>query len=124
MDPALRELRNALASQSIKSTGPWFTHHLKIDPKLFDFRVCLPVAADLTLTGRVQPGQMSEMKIARTIYRGPYERLGAAWGEFGKWLKDHGHSAEDDFWERYLKGPEKGDDPAEWETELNRPIAR
>jgi effector-binding domain-containing protein len=96
---------------------------LKIDPNIFDFRVCLPVAIDFTPTGRVQSGQMFAMKIARTIYRGPYERLGLAWGEFGKWLKEQRHTPGDDFWERYLKGPEKSDDPAEWETELNRPIA-
>lgn len=124
VDPALRELRMALAGQGIKPTGPWFTHHLKFDPKVFDFRVCLPIAKDFTPTGRVQPGQMDGRKIARTIYRGPYENLGAAWGVFGTWLKDRGHTPEEDFWARYLRGSEKSDDPAEWETELNRPLAR
>jgi hypothetical protein len=40
MDPALRELKGALAGQGIKPIGPWFTHHLRIDPKVFDFQVC------------------------------------------------------------------------------------
>jgi len=123
MDPALRELRTALASQGIKPAGPWFTHHLRIDPKIFDFEVCFPVTKEATATGRVVPGRMDERKVARTVYRGPYQGLGQAWGEFGKWITAQGHKPEDDLWECYLAGPEKSNDPAEWETELNRPIA-
>ncbi len=122
MDPALRELKAALASQGIKPVGPWFTHHLQMDPKIFDFEVCFPVAQEVTPTGRVVPGRMDERKVARTIYRGPYQALGQAWGEFGKWIAEQGHKPADDLWERYLTGPEKSADPAEWETELNRPI--
>ena len=123
MEPALRELRTVLAGQGIRPTGPWLTHHLKIDPQTFDFEVCMPVGKEVVAKGRVQPGQLSAAKVARTIYRGPYEGLPKAWGEFGKWIAQYGYTVREDVWECYLAGPESSTDPAEWRTELNRPLA-
>jgi effector-binding domain-containing protein len=122
MDPALRELKATLAGQGVKPIGPWFTHHLRIDPKAFDFNVCLPVSKEVVATGRVQAGRMFGTKVARTIYRGPYESLGDAWRELGSWIGESGFKTGDDLWECYLSGPEKSNDPAEWETELSRAI--
>ncbi len=122
IDTALRELRMALASQGVKPIGPWFTHHRRVDPNFFDFEVCLPVGNDLVPAGRVEAGRMSESKVARTIYRGPYEGLAGAWTEFRKWIAAQGCKTEDEQWERYLAGPEKSDDPMEWETELSKAI--
>ena len=34
-----------------------------------------------------------------------------------------GHRPAEDLWERYVKGPESGPDPAAYRTELNRPLA-
>jgi effector-binding domain-containing protein len=66
---------------------------------------------------------MLSRKVARTIYRGPYEGLGQGWGELGQWITKQAYEPEGEFWECYLAGPERSADPAEWETELNRPIA-
>lgn len=45
-------------------------------------------------TGRVKPGELpAASKVARTVYHGSYEGLGAAWSE-----------------------------PASWRTELNQPL--
>jgi effector-binding domain-containing protein len=122
MGPGLIEVKVAIAGQGIKAIGPWFTHHRRVDPEVFDFEICLPVAKEVTATGRVRPGRMAARKVVRTIYRGPYQGLGAAWGEFGNWIAKRGYRTEDDLWECYLAGLEKSADPAEWETELNRAI--
>ena len=61
-------------------------------------------------------------KIVRTIYRGGYEELGAAWGEFCAWIENEGLNAQDSLWECNLSGPESSLDPDEWRTELNRPL--
>jgi hypothetical protein len=45
MEPGLGELMDTLKAQGIASTGPWFTHHLKMDPEIFDFEIGLPVSA-------------------------------------------------------------------------------
>jgi effector-binding domain-containing protein len=122
MGPGLKELQAALDALGIKATGPWFTHHLKMDPKVFDFEICLPVAAPVKATGRVKPGRAPAIKVARTVYHGGYEGLGSAWGELNEWIDAQGLTAAADLWERYLAGPESSPDPAEWRTELSKPL--
>jgi effector-binding domain-containing protein len=63
------------------------------------------------------------MTVARTVYHGDYEGLPVAWAEFKEWIEANGHSCAVDLWERYLVGPESSDNPADWRTELNRPLA-
>ena len=56
MGPGLAELMAAVAAQGITPAGPWFTHHLRMDPNVFDFEICVPVPFFITPSGRVQPG--------------------------------------------------------------------
>ena len=122
MGPGLQELQKTLETQGVKTAGPWFTHHLKMDPKVFDFEICLPVKAKVAPTGRVKPGSMPGVKVARTVYHGGYEGLAAAWGELNAWIEGQELTMAPDLWEVYLAGPESGSDPAAWRTELNRPV--
>ena len=122
IESGLGELKEAAAAQGIAATGPWFNHHFRAPTDTFDFEICLPVAARVKPEGRVKPGELPAATVARTIYRGGYEGLGAAWGEFAAWIRANGHKAGADFWERYVAGPESSADPADWRTELNRPL--
>ena len=122
MGPGYQELSAALAAQGVAITGPWFTHHLRMDPDVFDFEICLPVAAPVSAAGRVQPGLLPAATVARTVYRGPYEGLPSAWGEFDAWITAQDRTPAPDLWEVYVAGPESGPDPAGWRTELNRPL--
>jgi effector-binding domain-containing protein len=122
MGPGLSELRAALAAQNITPTGPWFTHHYKITPDIFDFEIGVPVDETVVATGRVKAGQLPATQVARTVYRGPYEGLAGAWGELMDWIKSSGHKQAADLWEVYAVGPDADDDPAHFETELNRPL--
>lgn len=122
MGPGLREVHTVLAAQGIAPAGPWFTHHLRMDPAVFDFEICVPVAQAVRASGRVRPGELPAATVARTLYHGPYEQLGDAWGEFMAWLAAAGHTPAADLWERYLAGPESSADPRDWRTELNRPL--
>ena len=123
MGPAHQELFSTLAAQGITPAGPWFSHHLRMDPATFDFEVGVPVSAPVKATGRVASSRLPAARVARTVYRGGYEGLGAAWGEFNAWMTDAGLTPATDLWEIYATGPESGSDPAGWRTELNRPIA-
>jgi effector-binding domain-containing protein len=123
MGPGLAELRAAVAAQGIAAGGPWFTHHLTMDPNTFDFEIGVPVTAKIAPSGRVQAGQLPARTVAQTVYHGPYQGLGAARGEFNAWIATNGHTPDPDLWECYVKGPETSADPADWCTELNRPLA-
>jgi len=124
MGPGLGEVMAAVAAQGISPAGPWFTHHLRMDPDTFDFELSVPVTSPISPSGRVQAGQLPAATVARTIYHGPYEGLGSAWAEFDAWITAQGHASGPDLWECYLAGPESNSDPASWRTELNRPLVR
>ena len=122
MGPGISELRAVVAAQGIAAPGSWFTHHLRMHPDTFDFEIGVPITAPVVASGRVRPGHWPAMKVARTVYHGAFEGLGAAWGEFGNWIAANGHQSAADLWECYLAGPEASPDPAHWRTELNQPL--
>ena len=121
--PAVSELMAVLAAQGVEPVGAVFAHHLKMSPDTFDFELGVKVSAPVKATGRVKPGQLPAAKVARTVYSGPYEGLPSAWGEFDKWMRANGHEQAENLWEVYSVGPQSSPDPANWRTELNRPLA-
>ncbi len=124
MGPGIGELMATVAAQGIAPAGPVYSHHFRMDPKTFDFELGLPVAAPVSAAGRVKPGDLPAAAVARTVYHGSYEGLGAAWLEFDAWIAAEGHTPAQDLWECYLAGPESSPNPADWRTELNRPLTR
>lgn len=123
MGPGITEVMAAATAQGVGPAGPWFTHHLRMDPETFDFEIGVPVRAPIKPVGRVTQGQLPAAKVARTVYRGGYEGLGAAWREFDAWIASTGHKGSADLVERYVAGPESNADPSSWRTELTRPLA-
>lgn len=122
MGPGFRELADVVAAQGVAPAGPWFSHHLRMDPEVFDFELGVPVSGPVVAAGRVQPGVLPAARVARTVYRGDYEGLGPAWGEFDARVAAEGLATAPDLWECYVAGPESSPDPADWRTELNRPL--
>jgi effector-binding domain-containing protein len=122
MGPGISEIFSTLAAQGISPTGPWFTHHLKMDPGVFDFEICVPVATPVAASGRVTPGTWPAMRVIQTQYRGGYEGLGNAWGEFMSLISAQGHKTAEDLYECYVVGPESGPDSTAYCTELSRRI--
>lgn len=123
MGPGITELMTTIATQGIAPDGPWFSRHLKMDPETFDFEISVPVAEPVVAAGRVVPSELPARRVARTVYHGGYEGLGAAWGELDAWVATNGHTPAADLWECYVVGPESSQDSADWRTELNRPLA-
>ena len=122
MGPGIGELMAAIAAQGITPAGPWFNHHLSVAEDKWDFEISVPVSAPIVAAGRVKPSQWPAMKVARTVYHGPYEGLGDAWGEFLDWITANGHTPAPDLYECYIVGPESSPDPANWRTEFTKPL--
>ena len=120
--PVVGELMTALAAQGVEPVGAVFAHHRKMSPGVFDFELGVKVSAPVKAAGRVTPGQLPSAKVARTVYSGPYEGLPSAWDEFVKWMRANGHEQAESLWEVYSVGPQSTPDPANWRTELNRPL--
>ena len=122
--PAVAEIMAVLDAQGLFATGPVFSHHLRMDPEVFDFEIGLPVSAPITPVGRVKPGELPGGRVARAVYRGGYEGLSSAWSEFDAWIAAEGHRVGPNLWERYVRGPESGPELSNYRTELNRPLLR
>lgn len=122
MAPAIAEVLSVLNAQGIAPAGPCFSYHLRRPTESFDFEVGFPVSKPVSSTGRVKNSKLPAAKVARTVYRGAYEGLGAAWGEFCAWLDTERLRPRDGLWECYTTGPESSPEPDTWCTELNRPL--
>lgn len=123
MGPAFAELMAAIAAQGIATEGAWFSHHSRLHPDSFDFDVGFPVASGIATSGRVVPGELPAATAARAVLHGGYEGLGPAWEEFEAWVTASGRTPLPNFWEVYTTGPESSPEPANWRTELYRPLA-
>ena len=122
MGPAIGEVLGTVAAQGLTPTGPVFSHHFAMSPETFDFEVGVPVASTIMAFGRVRAGVLPAFRAAKTVFRGSYEGMAGAWGEFEKWIAAGGHRPAADLWECYAAGPESSPDPANWRTELYRPL--
>ena len=114
MGPGITELMSTLAAQGVKPTGTWFDS--------WDFEICVPTNVPVAAAGRVRPSQWPAMKVARAIHHGDYEGLSDSWEEFMGWIEEQGHDPAQDQYQCYVVGPETSDDPADWRTELFKPI--
>ncbi|MEO8306531.1 MAG: GyrI-like domain-containing protein [Pseudomonadota bacterium] len=120
--PAVGELLAELNAQGIEPVGGVFAHHLRMTPDTFDFELGIKVTAPVRNNGRVQRGSLPATRVARTIYSGSYEGLPGAWNEFIAWMNGNELSPAPDLWELYSVGPQSSPNPADWRTELNRPL--
>ena len=124
MGPAIGEVIAAAMAQQAGPLGPVFSYHYRLDPKVFDFEVGVPVKAEFKPTGRVIAGTLPASKVAIAVHQGGYEGLADAWGEFNDWVIEQELTPLESLWECYAKGPESSPDPALWETMLFRPLAK
>jgi effector-binding domain-containing protein len=124
MGPAIQEVMQAVTTQGIGPAGPLFSHHFKMSPETFDFEVGVPVTTPVLPKGRVYASGLPATTVIRTVYTGPYEGLGEAWGEFVEQVELDGHQLAENLWECYLSGPETGTDASTYRTELNKPVIK
>jgi effector-binding domain-containing protein len=121
--PAVQELVAALTAQGMPPAGSAFAHHLKMGPGTFDFELGFTTPSPVTPSGRVKPGHWPAQKTVHAVYAGPYEGLPAAWDAFMGWMKANDVAPAPDLWEHYAVGPHSSPNPADWRTELYRPLA-
>ena len=122
IDAAIAEVMTTMIAQGAEPAGPCFSYHPRLPTDSFDFEVGFPLNRAIAPAGRVKISALPAARIARTVYRGGYEGLGAAWSEFRAWIRGQGLSPQDRLWECYLSGPESGSDSDKWQTELNCPL--
>jgi effector-binding domain-containing protein len=121
--PAVQELLEVLKAQGIAPASAVFAYHHSMPPGEFDFEMGFVIDRAVKGSGRVVASTLPATKVARTIYRGGYEGLPGAWGEFTAWMTKEGVKQAESLWELYDKGPQTSPDPSKWETVLHRVVA-
>lgn len=119
MDPAIQEILKTLADQGVHPTGPMFSYHHRRPSDTFDFEIGFPVPKVIRPEGRVINSKQPAVKVARSVYQGPYEGLEQAWPALQKWVRENGHGETGRFWECYLNNPNEVRSPSDYRTELN-----
>ena len=124
MDPAIQEILKTLADQGLQPVGPMFSYHHRRPAETFDFELGFPVAKAIIPTGRVVNSELPAEEVVRSVYQGPYEGLGNAWGELQAWVRERKLVESGRFWERYLTDPNNVKDDNDHRTELNWVIGK
>jgi len=119
MDPAIQEIINVINEQGVRITGPMFSYHHRRPSDTFEFEIGFPVSKAVKEEGRVKNSSLPAAQVARTVYQGPYEQLGEAWGELQSWVRERKLAESGRFYECYLNNPDEVNDPKDYRTELN-----
>lgn len=119
MDPAIQEVIKVISGQGAQIAGPMFSFHKRRPSDSFDFEIGFPVSGAIKEEGRVINSKLPAVKVVRSVYQGPYDGLGTAWGEVQKWVRGQQLPESGKFWESYLNNPDEVENPKDYRTELN-----
>ena len=67
--------------------------------------------------------ELPSRRVAWTTHRGGFESIGRATEALGEWVAQHGRTQVGPVFNLYVVGPGRTDDPDQWVTEVNIPIA-
>jgi effector-binding domain-containing protein len=103
-------------------TGHPFVIYHDIGGDSIDAEVCVPIAATVTASGRIASRALEPGQVVRTLHVGPYDQLHVAYEALDAWIRDRGFEVVGPVRERYLNGPDEGESPAGYRTEIEMPV--
>jgi effector-binding domain-containing protein len=104
--------------------GPPFTRYHAIEGERVDLEAGLPVRSGLPARGEIRPGELPGGEVAVATHVGPYEGLPATGAALAKWVAARGRTAAGPNWEVYVTDPGTEPNPANWRTEILKPLAK
>jgi effector-binding domain-containing protein len=102
--PAFGEVMEAIGAQGLRPTGMPFARYHEADGG-WDVAAGFPVDAPPKPQGRVEAGTLPAGPVARVVYRGPYDGVGAAYEAVMDSIRESGDVVTGDPWECYLDEP-------------------
>lgn len=112
------------AEQGHVVTGPPLGIYYDVADGVFDMAVALPVEGLTEPNGPPMfKGALPAGLVVRATHIGPYDQIPEAWGTLMTMMDSSGLTPLDGpCWEEYTLGPESGENPSEWHTDLVQPI--
>jgi effector-binding domain-containing protein len=104
---------------------PWAIYH---DPEFkdrdVDIEVAVPVSGKIDGPGSVRTRELACGDFACAIHQGPYESIGEAYNTVMAWVEPNGYRLNGPVRECYVHGPAETQNPAEYVTEIQAPVAK
>jgi len=90
-----------------------------------DVEVAIPVAQPLPKSGTMVARELSAVEtMACAVHQGSYETIGASYGQVMAWIEANGYRMCGPVREVYIQGPESGQDPSAYVTEIQVPVEK
>ena len=123
---AFEELTGTLAANGLRPAG---TSGALYAQEVFEQAhgevvVFVPIAEQVTATGRARPVTVPAAEVAVTIHHGAHDDFDRSYGALGRFLAEHDLKVEEPVREYYLVGPRHTEDTSQWQTEIAWPVAR
>lgn len=123
MGAAFGEAYGHLAAHEVPDAGPPFViyHGVPHGDDPFDIEICAPVGRAIDPKEGWQLSELPAGTFATLVHVGPYDTIGAAYDELGRWLDAHGFVVTGAPREVYLSEPDVP--PAEIRTIVEYPVS-
>ncbi len=122
MGPLFGELYGYIQQSGQTPAGMPFAIYHAMDGGSLDLECGMPVAAPMTGTDRIRPGELPCGTAATVTHTGPYDDLGQSWAALTKWIKSQGLEPAAAPWEVYVTDPGAEPDPSKWRTDIFFPV--
>lgn len=113
-----------LGAADLTPVGPPFVIYHGRDGDRWDVEICAPFegrpSADVAFPAGLGMARLPAVTVVRTLHRGPYDTLPAAYQELAAWAAAHNYEASGPPRECYLSPP--GTPPTEIETVIEQPV--
>ena len=123
----LSEVFAHLGQHRVSPAGPpiGIYHDHEFREQDLDIEVAVPVAGAVPEGERVKKQELPAVEeMACTVHEGSYETVGAKYGQLMTWIEDSGYRMCGPVREVYVRGPESGDDPSTYVTEIQLPVEK
>ncbi|MEA3340829.1 MAG: MerR family transcriptional regulator [Chloroflexota bacterium] len=121
------ELFAYLGQRRVNPAGPplGIYYDEEFREEAMDIEVAAPVVGSAPEGDRVKMRELPAVEeMACVIHEGGYETIGGTYGQLMKWIEAHDYRMAGPTREVYLKGPESGDDPSTYVTEVQIPVEK
>ena len=122
MGPLFGELYGYIQQSGQAPAGMPFAIYHAMDGGSLDLECGMPVAAPMTGTDRIRPGELPCGTAATVTHTGPYDDLGHTWAALTEWMKSQGLEPAGAPWEVYVTDPGAEPDPSKWRTDIFFPV--